>query len=102
MTEAIADDFDLTRGLGWKVREPRVGNAPHSLRYGLNSLARRATNNRIGPERPKVRACFDLVQDCDLGEEVANCNRRVPRHFETRRASCSMLPSSRGEVRPVS
>ena len=54
-------------------------------------LGRHTTNYRIIAEGMQRRARLDLVQDRDLGEAVANGNRRVLGHYETLIASRSML-----------
>ena len=91
VTDTVADSFDLAPRLGWKVGEPVVGNTPHCLRYGLDRIGRRTANDRILAEGMQRRAYLDLVQNRDLGEAVANGNRRVLRHYETWIASRSML-----------
>src|SRR5215467_13295857 len=87
VTDAVADAFDLAPRLAWEVCEPGIGNAPYRLRYCLDRVGRRTTNYRIIAEGMQRRA----QQDRDLGEAVANGNRRVLGHYETRIASRSML-----------
>ena len=91
VTDAVADAFDLAPRLAWEVCEPGIGNAPYRLRYCLDRVGRRTTNYRIIAEGMQRRARLDPVPDRDLGEAVANGNRQVPGHYETRIASRSML-----------
>jgi hypothetical protein len=91
MTNVVADASYLAPRLSWEIREPVVGNAPHSLGYCLNRIGSDTTNDRIIPKGVQRRTSLDLVQDCDLGKAVANRNRRVLQRYETRMASRSML-----------
>ena len=91
VTDAVADAFDWAPRFAWEVCEPGIGNAPYGLRYCLDRVGRRTTNYRIIAEGMQRRARLDPVQDRDLGEAVANGNRQVPGHYETRIASRSML-----------